>query len=67
MMKVLRFLPGLLLIAGFLYADNNIEVHFNYPADTVFIGEINTVEFWIENDDTLQGMTLGFEFSGYRL
>jgi PKD repeat protein len=64
-MKVLRFLTGMLLMASFLYADYNIEIHFNYPAETVFIGEINTVEFWIENDDTLQGMTLGFEFSGY--
>jgi len=64
-MKALRILMCMLAMAGILYAEDNVEIHINYPADTVFIGETNTIEFWIENDDTLLGMTLGFEFSGY--
>jgi len=44
---------------------NDVEVRFNYPRDTIFTGELNTLEVWISNESHLQGFSLPFEFSGY--
>ncbi len=54
-----------MLIASTALAGNNVEIHFNYPADNIFIGVENTAEIWIENDDSIYGMSLALEFSGY--
>ena len=54
-----------LLISAVAYAGNNVEIHFNYPDDSIYVGITNTLEIWIENDDTIKAMSLGLEFSGY--
>ncbi len=41
----------------------NVQVALNGGDNVAYIGETNTVEFWIENDATLEGMGLGFEFT----
>ncbi|HEQ99915.1 MAG TPA: hypothetical protein ENO22_11315 [candidate division Zixibacteria bacterium] len=64
-MKIIISIIGLLLISSIAVAANNVEVHINYPADTVFIGSYNQLEIWIENDVDVIGLHLGFEFSGY--
>ena len=46
-------------------AADNVVVHFNYPSDTIYIGQTNIMEIWIENDDSVLGMALGFEFRDY--
>jgi PKD repeat protein len=55
----------LMLISITAYAGNNVVIHFNYPADTVYVGIANTLEIYIENDDVINAMSLGLEFSGY--
>jgi hypothetical protein len=64
-MKIIIVIIGLLLISNIAVAANNVEVHINYPADTVFIGSYNQLEIWMENDTDLLGWSLGFEFDGY--
>ncbi|NIS15967.1 MAG: hypothetical protein GWN00_24370 [Aliifodinibius sp.] len=64
-MKIIIIIIGLLLISSIAVAANNVEVHINYPADTVFIGSYNQLEIWIENDFDIIGLALGFEFSSY--
>ncbi len=63
-MKIIKILIGLLLIANLAMSATDIEVHINYPSDSVFIGSYNKLEIWIENTDTILGMSLGFEYSG---
>jgi hypothetical protein len=43
---------------------DNVEIHINYPADTVYLRRTNTLEIWITNDMLVTGMMLGFEFAG---
>ncbi len=64
-MKILKILLGVLLLSGVALASNNVEIHVNYPADTVYIGGVNKVEIWIENDEDLTGISLAFAFTGY--
>jgi len=64
-MRHLKILIGLMLIASTALAGNNVEIHFNYPDNVIYIGVENTVEVWIENDDSIHAMSLGLEFSGY--
>jgi Dockerin type I domain len=64
-MKLIKILVMLLLISNLAVAANNVEVRFNNGTDTIFIGARNTMEIWIENDETLQGMVLSFEFASY--
>jgi hypothetical protein len=64
-MRHLKILIGLMLIASTALAGNNVEIRFNYPDNVIYIGVENTVEVWIENDDSIHAMSLGLEFSGY--
>jgi len=64
-MRYLKILIGLMLIASTALAGNNVEIRFNYPDNVIYVGVENTVEVWIENDDSLYAMSLGLEFSGY--
>ncbi|MBD3218390.1 MAG: hypothetical protein GF310_08955 [candidate division Zixibacteria bacterium] len=64
-MKIIIILIGLLLLSGIAMAANDVEVHVNWPADTVFIGSYNQLQIWMENDVDLLGYAMGFEFSGY--
>jgi len=64
-MKKLIILFCLMLLADAALAGYNVVVHVNYPKDTVFIGVSNFLEVWIENDDSIWGMSLGFECSNY--
>ena len=64
-MKIIKIIIGLLLISSTAIAAYNIEVHINYPTDTVYIGSYNQLEIWIENDTRLNGMSLGLEFDTY--
>ena len=64
-MRIKLFLVCLLLLWSFALAENNVEVHFNYPADTVYIGAVNIMEVWLENDIDVIGLSVDFEFSGY--
>lgn len=64
-MKILKILLGVLLLSNLALASNNVEIHINYPADTVYIGVSNRVEVWIENDLPLAAFSLGFSFSGF--
>jgi len=41
----------------------DVAIHLNGGADVAYIGDTNTVEFWIKNDVQLIGLMLGFEFS----
>jgi PKD repeat protein len=66
MKTAILFAACLIVLTGSILADNNVEVHFNYPQDTIFVGDTNTLEFWIANEDTLHGFSLGFEFSEYQ-
>ncbi len=59
------FLCGLLLFAYPAMAADNVVIHFNYPSDTIYIGQTNVLEIWLENDDDLEGLSLGFEFGNY--
>jgi hypothetical protein len=59
------FLCGLLLFAYPAMAADNVVIHFNYPLDTIYIGQTNVLEVWLENDEDLDGMALGFEFGNY--
>ena len=61
----IMILPLLVLISATAYAAGNVEIHFNYPDDSIYIGITNKMEVWIENDDTIAAMSLGLEFSGY--
>ncbi len=63
-MKIIKILIGLLVIANIAMAANNVEVHINYPSDTVFIGSYNKLEVWIQNDVVVWGFALSFEVSG---
>jgi hypothetical protein len=63
-MKIIKILIGLLLVANLAMAATDIEVHINYPSDSVFIGSYNKLEIWIENTDSISGISLGFEYSG---
>ena len=63
-MKIIKILIGLLLIANLAMSATDIEVHINYPSDSVFIGSYNKLEIWVENTDTILGISLGFEYSG---
>jgi hypothetical protein len=63
-MKIIKILAGLLLVANLAMAATNVEVHINYPSDSVFIGSYNKLEIWIENTDTIIGISLGFECTG---
>ncbi len=63
-MKILKFLLAVMLISSLAMAATDIEVHVNYPSDSVFIGSYNKLEIWVENTDTILGMSLGFEYSG---
>jgi hypothetical protein len=63
LIKILLF--GLLLVAYPALAADNVEIHFNYPMDTIFIGATNTMQIWVESDDSIKGMSLGFEMNGY--
>jgi hypothetical protein len=43
----------------------DVCVHISNPRtgpDTLLIGYVNTIEYWIANDEELLGMSLGFEF-----
>ena len=57
----------ILLCIGLLFtgaqASNNVEIHFNYPADTIFIGTNNTMEIWIENDFQLGFFSMALELT----
>ena len=64
-MKFINIIIGVLLLTGLAVADNDVVVHVNYPDDQFIIGAVNMVEIWIENDVTVSGLSLGFEFSGY--
>ncbi|NIS15968.1 MAG: PKD domain-containing protein [Aliifodinibius sp.] len=64
-MKILKLLIGLMLVSVPALSAGNVEIHFNYPSDTIFIGGPNTMEIWIGNDEVIQGLTLAFEISGY--
>jgi PKD repeat protein len=64
-MRYLKILIVLVLMASTALAGNNVVIHFNYPSDSIFIGVDNKVEIWIENDDSIYGMSLGLMFSGY--
>jgi PKD repeat protein len=61
-MKKLMLVVGLFFIASICIAANNVEIHFNYPRDTIYMGHTNRVEYWIENDDTIRGLALGMEY-----
>ncbi len=41
----------------------DVHVSLNGGDNVVYIGETNTVEFWIMNDATLYGMSIGFEYT----
>jgi Dockerin type I domain len=45
----------------FGYGD--VTVQLNGGDDVAYVGENNTIEFWIENDEVLQAMSIAFEFS----
>ena len=64
-MKIKIMIICLLLISSLAWADNNVVIHINYPADTVYIGAVNVLEIWLENDFDLVGMSMGFEFTSY--
>jgi len=64
-MKIKIIIISLLLISSLAWADNNVVIHVNYPADTVYIGAVNVLEIWLENDLDLIAVGLGFEFSTY--
>jgi PKD repeat protein len=64
-MRHLKILIVLMLIASTALAGNNVEIRFNYPDNVIYVGVENTVEIWIENDDSLYGMSLGLMFFGY--
>jgi hypothetical protein len=40
----------------------NVHVYLNGGDNVAYIGQTNTIEFWIENDATVHGMSIGFEF-----
>jgi hypothetical protein len=63
-MKILKFLLAVMLISSLAMSATDIEVHINYPSDSVYIGSYNKLEIWIENTDTILAMSLGFEYSG---
>jgi hypothetical protein len=63
LLKILLF--GLLLVSYPALAADNVEIHFNYPQDTIFIGATNTMQIWVASDDSIKGISLGFEMSGY--
>lgn len=53
-----------------LFADNYVEIHFNshwgHPlTDNLAIGEYNRLEFWLENDAVITGMSNAIEVYGY--
>jgi hypothetical protein len=64
-MKIIIIVIGLLLFSGMAMAANDVEVHVNWPADTVFIGSYNQLQIWMENDQDLIGYVMGLELSGY--
>ena len=64
-MRVFTVLLCMGLLFSTVQAANNVEIHFNYPADTVYVGVANKLEIWIENDVTITGKSLALEFSGY--
>jgi PKD repeat protein len=64
-MKILKILLGLMLLSIPAFASGNVEIHFNYPQDTIFVGGTNTMEIWIQNDENIEALSLAFELSGY--
>lgn len=45
------------------YQDGDVVVHLNGGDDVAYIGQNNTIEYWIMNDAKLTGMSIAFEFS----
>ncbi len=46
--------------APLILAANDVKIHINYPDDVVYADAMNTFEVWIENDQPLVAMSLGF-------
>jgi PKD repeat protein len=64
-MKLAKFLLCLMLLASTGYAANDVEIHFNYPDDNIYVGATNKLEIWIENDVLVEATSIGLEFSDY--
>ena len=64
-MKIKYLIICLLLLWSFASADNNVVLHINYPADTAYIGVVNVLEIWIENDVEIGAIELPLVLSDY--
>jgi hypothetical protein len=51
-----------LIQSAFATGSGDVEIRLNGCANMAFIGQPNTVEFWIRNDAILDSMRLGFQF-----
>ena len=63
-MRVFLILLCIGILCTGAQASNNVEIHFNYPADTIFIGAVNTMEIWIENDIEIEALSLALLMTG---
>ena len=62
-MKSFTLALAILLLPQVSLAGNNVCIHLNGGADEVYIGQMNVLEIWVENDNPLSGIQLSFEMS----
>jgi hypothetical protein len=62
MKRTVVLLAIMLLSFGLTNAANRVDVYHS-PDDTLWTGEASTIEIWIENDNKLGGISLGFAVS----
>ncbi|MCX6830264.1 MAG: dockerin type I repeat-containing protein [candidate division Zixibacteria bacterium] len=43
--------------------NGDVTIHLNGGADVAYIGDTNTIEFWIRNDAKIMAMSIAFEFT----
>ena len=62
-MKLFGFIMAALLLPQLCFAGDNVSIHLNNGADKVYIGQWNTLEIWIENDNSVSAMDLSFNIN----